>query len=375
VSDAGITAITMPKFGLAMTEGKVASWAVPEGAQVSAGDELADIETSKITNAYESPVGGILRRRVAREQQDLPVGALLGVIADASVPDAAIDDFVAHFQAEFDAHREAAVEERAPEPETITAGGLTIRYLALGEGEGPAVVLIHGFGGDLNGWMFNQPALAAGYRTIALDLPGHGGSDKQVGAGDVASLATAVLDVLKALGIETAHLVGHSLGGAVALETALREPARVASLSLIAPAGLGAEIDAGFIEGFIAADRRRTIQPVLARLFVDASLVSRDMAEDVLRFKRLDGAVAALSAIAAANFPGGRQAVTLRDRIGDAGAPVQVIWGAADAILPAHHSEGLPAPIVVHVLEQAGHMPHMERAGDVNRLLLAFLAQ
>lgn len=375
MSDAGITAITMPKFGLAMTEGKVASWAVPEGALVSAGDELADIETSKITNAYESPVGGILRRRVAPEQQDLPVGALLGVIADAAVPDAAIDAFVARFQEAFAADREAAVEERAPEPQTVTAGGLTIRYLALGEGSGPPVVLIHGFGGDLNNWLFNQPALAAAHRTIALDLPGHGGSDKRVAAGDVAGLAQAVIDVLQALDIETAHLVGHSLGGAVALATALREPARVASLSLIAPAGLGPEIDAAFIEGFIAADKRRTLQPVLARLFVDASLVSRDMAEDVLRFKRLDGATAALSAIAAANFPGGRQAVTLRDRIGAAGGAVQVIWGAADAILPARHAEGLPAPVIVHVLEQAGHMPHMERAAEVNRLLLAFLAQ
>jgi pyruvate dehydrogenase E2 component (dihydrolipoamide acetyltransferase) len=374
MSETAIIAITMPKFGLAMTEGKVAAWAVPEGAQVSAGDELADIETSKITNAYESPVGGILRRRVAIEQQDLPVGALLGVIADPSVPDDAIDAFVTRFQAEFAAHRQAAVEESVPEPQTITAGGRTIRYLALGDAGGTPVVLIHGFGGDLNSWMFNQPMLAAAHRTVALDLPGHGGSDKQVGAGDVAALAMAVVEMLEALGIARAHLVGHSLGGAVALDVALREPALVASVSLVAPAGLGPDIDVAFIEGFIAADRRKTIQPVLARLFVDASLVSRDMAEDVLRFKRLDGATAALSAIAAANFPGGRQALILRDRINDVAVPVQVIWGAGDAILPAHHAGGLPASVVVHTLEQAGHMPHMERAGEVNRLLLAFLA-
>jgi pyruvate dehydrogenase E2 component (dihydrolipoamide acetyltransferase) len=374
VSAQKITAITMPKFGLAMTEGKVASWAVPEGATVSAGDELADIETSKITNAYESPAGGILRRRVAPEQQDLPVGALLGVIADASVPDADIDAFIARFQAEFATHRDAAVEARASEPQTVTAGGRTIRYLALGEGAGPPVVLVHGFGGDLNTWMFNQPTLASGHRTLAIDLPGHGGSDKQVGAGDVAALADAVLAVLQALDIGRAHLVGHSLGGAIVLHLALHQPARVASLSLLAPAGFGPDIDTAFIEGFIAADRRKTLQPVLARLFVDAALVSRDMAEDVLRFKRLDGATAALSAIAAANFPKGRQTAILRDRINDVGIPVQVIWGAGDAILPARHAEGLPSPVAVHVLEQAGHMPHMERAGEVNRLLLAFFA-
>ncbi len=373
MSAATITPVTMPKFGLAMTEGKVASWAVAEGAAVAAGDELADIETSKITNATESPVAGILRRRVAPVQQDLPVGALLGVIADASVPDAEIDAFVARFQAEFAAHHDAAREEAAAEPQTVSAGGRTIRILAVGEGGGPPVVLIHGFGGDLNTWMFNQPMLAAAHRTVAIDLPGHGGSEKRVEGGDVAGLAQTVVEVQQALGIERAHLVGHSLGGAIALDIALRHPARVASLSLIAPAGFGPEIDEAFIAGFIAADRRKTIVPVLQLLFVDASLVSRDMAEDVVRFKRLDGATACLSAIAAASFPAGRQTVILRDRLGEVSVPMQVIWGAADRILPVHQAEGLPALVAVHIVEGAGHMPHMEKAAEVNRLLLAFL--
>jgi pyruvate/2-oxoglutarate dehydrogenase complex dihydrolipoamide acyltransferase (E2) component len=86
-----IIPITMPKFGLAMTEGKIASWAVSEGARVDVGDEIADIETTKITNAYESPVAGVIRRHVAKEQEDLPVGALIAVIAEPSVPDSEID--------------------------------------------------------------------------------------------------------------------------------------------------------------------------------------------------------------------------------------------------------------------------------------------
>lgn len=375
MSGATITPITMPKFGLAMTEGKVASWAVPEGAAVAVGDELADIETSKITNAYEAPAAGILRRRVAPVQQDLPVGALLGVIADASVPDAEIDAFVTQFQAEFAAHKEEAEEEAGAEPQIITAGGRTIRTLALGDASGPPVVLLHGFGGDLNSWMFNQPALAAAHRTIAIDLPGHGGSEKRVDSGDVIGLADAVVAALQALGIGRGHLVGHSLGGAIALDIALRHPALVASLSLIAPAGFGPEIDEAYVAGFIAADRRKTVVPVLQRLFVDPSLVSRDMAEDVVRFKRLDGATACLSAIAAASFPAGRQAAILRDRLGEVSVPVQVIWGAADRILPARHAEGLPAAVAVHIVEAAGHMPHMEKAGEVNRHLLAFLAR
>src|SRR5271165_1808368 len=143
-----IIPITMPKFGLAMTEGKVASWAKPEGSEISVGEEIADIETTKITNAYESPVKGTLRRHVAAEQADLPVGALIAVVADPTVPDNEIDDFVAAFQAEFASGHAREQAEAAPEPVSIDVDGRTIRYLETGrEHEGRPIVLIHGFGG------------------------------------------------------------------------------------------------------------------------------------------------------------------------------------------------------------------------------------
>ncbi len=230
MSDA-IRPIVMPKWGLAMQEGMVAKWLVEAGAEIKAGDEILDIETSKIANVFESPVAGPLRRIVVGEGETVPVGALLGVVADASVPDADLDAFVAKFQEEFAAHA-AEAGAAAPEPQTIDAGGRRIRYLALGEGEGVPIVFIHGFGGDLNNWQFNQEALAAGRPTYAIDLPGHGGSSKELGAGHVhvGALAGAVVDFMDAKGIAKAHLVGHSLGGAIALDLALNHSDRVASV-------------------------------------------------------------------------------------------------------------------------------------------------
>ena len=97
------------------------------------------------------------------------------------------------------------------------------------------------------------------------------------------------------------------------------------------------------------------------------------MIEDVLRFKRLDGAEAALNRIIDDTFAGGRQALQLTDRLGEIRAPVQVIWGQKDRIIPVGHAEGLPASIRVHVLDDAGHMVHMEKAAEVNDLIKSFV--
>ncbi len=368
---ADIKTIVMPKWGLAMQEGMVARWLVAPGAVIKAGEEILDIETSKIANVYESPVAGPLRRTLVAEGETVPVGALLGVVADSDVGDDEIEAFITEFQASFVQQAEAAVGP--PEPQMIEADGRRFRYLQIGEADGPPVVFIHGFGGDLNNWQFNQEALAAGRTTYALDLPGHGGSTKEVGAGDVAALADAVTAFLDAQAIDRAHLVGHSLGGAIAAYLALKRGERVASATLIASAGLGAEINMAYIEGFMSAKRRKQLEPVLQLLVADPEMVSREMIEDVLKMKRIDGVEAALQKVIGAVFPGGRQALLLTDLLGDADAPVQVIFGAEDQIVPAGHLAGLPSAVPAHKLSGAGHMVHMEKAAEVNDLISRFI--
>ena len=95
-----VHALTIPKLGLTMKEGTVAAWHIQPGSQVKEGEPIIDVETEKTTAVYEAPVSGVLRRQVASQGQTLPVGALIGVIAAAGVPDSEIDAFVAGYKPE-----------------------------------------------------------------------------------------------------------------------------------------------------------------------------------------------------------------------------------------------------------------------------------
>ena len=361
--------VTMPKWGLSMTEGKVVAWLVEEGAEVSPGVEVVEIETEKIAGGLEVTESGVLRH-VAQVGETVPVAGLVGLIAGASVPGADIETFVTAFRASF-VPPQADEETAGPAPETVEVEGRTLRYLRRGEGGDPGI-LIHGFGGDLNNWLFNHEALAGNRTVYALDLPGHGGSSKQVGEGTLGEFTKTLRGFMDAIGAEKAHLAGHSLGGAVALDFALAHPERALSLALIASAGLGPEIDGDYIEGFITAGRRRDIKPHLEKLFANSGLVGRQLIDDILKYKRLDGVESALRTIADQVFPGGSQAEVLGDRLGELSIPIQVIWGSEDRILPASHAEGLPANAKAQIISGSGHMVQMEAADEVNRAIVDF---
>jgi pyruvate dehydrogenase E2 component (dihydrolipoyllysine-residue acetyltransferase) len=367
-----VHSVTIPKWGLSMEKGRLTAWHKQVGDRVAAGDEICDIETDKISGGLEVGTAGVLRRQLAAEGDELPVGALVAVVADADVSQDEIDATVAAFQASF-VPRAAAAGGGGPAPEKVDVGGRRIRYLRHGEGGEPAL-LLHGFGGDLGNWLFNHEALAEGRAVYAIDLPGHGESTKDVGAGTLEELAAVAAAFLDTVGVPAVHLVGHSMGGAVALTMAAAAPERVRSMSLVGSAGLGREINGAYLDGFVAAATRNALRPHLAQLFADEKLITRQLVDDVLKYKRLEGVESALRKLHAALFPGGAQSRLLRDALASARFPTLVIWGGKDRIIPASHAAGLPASVRVEVIPEAGHMVQMEAAGAVNRLLQAHWA-
>jgi len=361
-----ITPIVMPKWGLTMTEGTLSAWHVEEGQAISPGQEIMDVETDKIANAVEAADGGFLRRRVAQVGQVYPVKSLLGVMAPVEVPESEIDAYVADFKVPISTSGE---EDEAAIHRFVETPSGRLRYVQR-QGEGDPFLFIHGFGGDLNNWLFNIDAVTGLGPVYALDLPGHGGSTKAIAKPGLGGLVTAVVEFMDALKLSQAHLVGHSLGGAIAGTIAVREPQLVRSLTLISPAGLGQEIETKYIDGFVSAQSRRDLKPVLQYLFANPDLVSRSMVEDLLKYKRLDGVQAALRNLSAALFKDGRQVESLVDDLGKITLPVQIIWGMKDAIIPASHAKALPNARI-EIIDAAGHMAQLEAAGRVNELVKA----
>jgi pyruvate dehydrogenase E2 component (dihydrolipoamide acetyltransferase) len=232
------------------------------------------------------------------------------------------------------------------------------------------VLFVHGFGGDLDNWLFNIDAIGEKYPVIALDLPGHGQSEVKLPGASLAALADFVARFMDVIDVAQAHLVGHSVGGAIAAQLALTQPQRVATLSLIASAGFGPEINSAYTEGFASAASRRELKPVLELLFQDPTLVSRQMVDDVLKYKRLDGVGELLATLNHGLFDDDQQRALPGLNLAGASKPVLVIWGKDDQIVPAAHAAHAPAGATVEVFQGVGHMAQMERASDVNRSIL-----
>lgn len=365
-----IKAIRMPKWGLAMEEGTIIEWLKQPGDMIDEGEEIVEIETTKISNVLEATNSGVLARIIGAEGDVLPVGSLIAVLTAGDVSDAEIDAFVAD-QPAIIAQDEDDDEVDTSTVRVIETGAYQINVASAGSGT--PVILLHGFSGDLNNWMLLTDALKTDHQVIALDLPGHGASSKQVGDGSLATLAGAVAGTLDALGIAPAFVIGHSFGAAVAMQLALDHPSKVTALGLVSPAGLpGTTVSDDFLDGIVEAERAKDVKAALKMLFADEDMVGRDMVDGVARYLRLDGARDALATLRA-RMREGADFAALQSRYDDL-PPVTLLHGTTDAIVGLPDPAALPDSWKIHAVPGAAHMPHLESAEFVTSALKRAIA-
>ncbi|HEX3324309.1 MAG TPA: alpha/beta fold hydrolase [Solirubrobacterales bacterium] len=272
---------------------------------------------------------------------------------------------------------------------TVELHGREMGYL--GAGQGPVLLLIHGMAGSSENWRGVLEPLAHRHTIIAPDLPGHGISAGGPGDYSLGSLATGLRDLLLALGHERATLVGHSLGGGIAMQFAYQFPEMVERLALVSSGGLGPEVSpvlrAAALPGadlFIGATASvgqrvggaigRGLGAVGIRPGPDLAEVARGYAS-LAEPRRRKAFLATLRSVVGTEG----QRVSASDRLYLAESiPVLIVWGSGDPIIPVRHGE--EAHRVLHgsqleIFEGAGHLPQLEQPGHFISVLERFLAE
>ncbi len=257
-------------------------------------------------------------------------------------------------------------------------------------GSGPVLLLLHGIAGTAEAWVPSMSLLARRFTVIAPDLPGHGSSEKGPGDYSLGALANTMRDLLVALGHTRASIVGHSLGGGVAMQFAYQYPERCDRLVLVASGGLGRSVN-GLLRaaalpgaGLVLSVAAAPIVAVGGLLGSLAGRVGLRPAPDVREVSRgfatlVDGQTrsAFLDTLRSVVSPSGQRVDATNKLYLAAGMPVLIVWGSRDPIIPANHGrrahELIPNSMYVE-FEGSGHMPHADEPYRFAEAVLDFAA-
>jgi pyruvate dehydrogenase E2 component (dihydrolipoamide acetyltransferase) len=428
------TTFRLPRLGGAEAEARLIGWKKAAGDAFSAGETLAEVETDKAIVDLPAPMDGVMVRPLKEVDDqvafDEPMAEIeVGDDVDlGDTEDAADEDVPAAAQRAAPEGRAAAsglapssqrvfatpvarklardagidlagvqgsgvggrivrrdIERRSSAAASASAadtrtdmfrgrlGDVHVKRWNVPAGPGVAThVLIHGLFGDVDTWAGLVSGLVdAGRPVLALDLPCHGKTSAQAATLDeMAEIAHAVL---AAWAPGPKVLVGHSLGGALAVKLAAG-PAEgtIDGVALIAPAGLGTEIDQGFVDGMLHAG-----SPALLRREID-KLTQRPPSFSEPRVAEMHAGfrarAAGLEALVSRFAVRGVQQVDVRAQLGALRAPVSVLWGRRDRIIPWDHALNAPPHAALHLFPDAGHMPQWENTSLVLQAILRLSA-
>jgi pimeloyl-ACP methyl ester carboxylesterase len=255
-------------------------------------------------------------------------------------------------------------------------------------GEGPTLLFIHGLGGCWHNWLEQLPIFASTHRVLAFDLPGFGHSPMPDEAISIELYVRTARELLELRGLETAAVVGNSMGGLIAAELALSSPAQIERLALVSPAGIAlahrqAQLPAvrrlyplvrasGRWLGAHAdrvASRARLRQWLLATVAGHPERIAPALAAEQLRGMGKPGLWAAFEDLL--NH-------TIGERLSDLRPPTLIVWGERDHVLPVRHADLFAASIPDArkvIYPGSGHVAMLERPREFNGLLAQFLSE
>ncbi|HEY7010676.1 MAG TPA: alpha/beta fold hydrolase [Jatrophihabitantaceae bacterium] len=272
---------------------------------------------------------------------------------------------------------------------TVTLHGSELCYLD--SGDGPALLFIHGLLGSRRSWRHLVTRLEVDHRVLAPDLFGHGASAKPVGDYSLGAHAATLRDLLDHAAVEKVTLIGHSLGGGIAMQFYYLFPERVERLVLVSSGGLGRELSPLLRSASLPG--AEWVLPLLASGWVHNSVEavagvlrgagwtpSPMLAESWYGFATLrdaDARRAFLSTVRGVIDPGG-QAVLANEYLPTVKhVPTLVVWGARDRIIPSSHGVAAHQAIAgsrLEIFEQAGHFPHLDQPERFAGVLTSFVA-
>ena len=273
-------------------------------------------------------------------------------------------------------------------PQTLVLHGRALSYLDVGSG--PVVLFVHGLLGSHRHWLRLLDQLSGQCRLLAPDLLGHGESAKLRGDYSLGAHAATLRDLLDHLNVERVSLVGHSLGGGIAMQFWYLFPERVDRLVLVSSGGLGRQVSpllraaalpgSEWVLALIASRRVTTTVDSAGRGLARIGCPAPQFGEAWRGFASLadpDSRRAFLASTRSVIDIGG-QTVSAHDHlVGPAPVPTLIVWGARDRIIPAAHGAAATQLIGgsrLEIFEKAGHFPHLDESHRFARLLAEFIA-
>ena len=395
--------LTLPRMGETMDEGTIVAWLKQPGEPFRRGDTLLEVESDKTNVEIPALEDGEMVRHLVLPGEKVVVDRPIAVIKTLGTSPSVSAEAQPVLQAnvapeqkiENDENRPASAattklraspvarrtakrlgidlaEVRGTGPKgritgtdvqqhnrlladparsTVDPSGQSLRW---GTPQRGTCILLHGFAGDPTTWRRTGEFLAKqGFEAIAFELPGHG-SQPLIGS-SIDELVTELIPKLPNPSTGKFHLIGHSLGGAFAILIAARNPERVASLTLLAPIGIGTYIDQSFLEGITSAQTIGALERELRKTTAHPLSYAKSALATILE-SLPSASLRTISGLMARN---GVQQLFLVPELEKITAPVRIFFGRQDRILHWQDALVLPGKVGLHLFD-TGHLPHWE---------------